>query len=110
MSNLSLLSVLSRWKAKGEEVNATLGLVNQREIRVLEELPYENGLGLLYTAVTDLLGFPSFGSEYKVMGLAPYGEPKYVENLERVCTTDADGGLKIAWPLGFRQRHEEGVS
>ena len=94
---------------KGEEVNATLGIVNQREIRVLEELPYENGLGLLYTAVTDLLGFPSFGSEYKVMGLAPYGEPKYVENLERVCTTDADGGLKIAWPLGFRQRHEEGV-
>jgi carbamoyltransferase len=94
---------------KGEEVNATLGLVNHREIRVLEELPYENGLGLLYTAVTDLLGFPSFGSEYKVMGLAPYGEPKYVENLEKVCTTDADGGLKIAWPLGFRQRHEEGV-
>ena len=94
---------------KGEEVNATLGIVNHQEILVLEELPYENGLGLLYTAVTDLLGFPSFGSEYKVMGLAPYGEPKYVENLEKVCTTDADGGLKIAWPLGFRQRHEPGV-
>jgi len=94
---------------KGEEVNATLGIVNHREIRVLEELPYEKGLGLLYTAVTELLGFHSFGSEYKVMGLAPYGEPKYVAHLEKVCATDGDGGLKISWPLGFKQRHEPGV-
>jgi carbamoyltransferase len=94
---------------KGEEVNATLGVVSHDRLEVLEELPYENGLGLLYTAVTELLGFPSFGSEYKVMGLAPYGEPRYVENLEKLMTTDARGAVMVDYPRTFKGRHEPGA-
>jgi carbamoyltransferase len=94
---------------KGEEVNATLGIVNHDRIEVLQELPYENGLGLLYTAVTELLGFPSFGSEYKVMGLAPYGNPKYVPNLEKLMTTDERGAVMIDFPLTFKGRHAPGA-
>ena len=94
---------------KGEEVSATMGVVSHDRIEVLREMPYENGLGLLYTAVTDLLGFPSFGSEYKVMGLAPYGEPRFVANLDRVIETDDQGGVLLKYPLTFRGRHEPGV-
>lgn len=94
---------------KGEEVNATLGVVNHGRLEVLQELPYENGLGLLYTSVTELLGFPSFGSEYKVMGLAPYGEPKYVQNLERIMHTDQRGAVMIDFPLTFKGRHAPGA-
>jgi carbamoyltransferase len=86
---------------KGEEVNATLGVVSHDRIEVLREQPYENGLGLLYTAATHLLGFPSFGSEYKVMGLAPYGNPRYVENLERLIKSDDRGGVMVPLPKTF---------
>jgi len=48
-------------------------------------------VGLFYTAFTQLLGFPHYGDEYKVMGLAPYGEPKYVDKLKDVLIFDANG-------------------
>ncbi|HVS09305.1 MAG TPA: carbamoyltransferase N-terminal domain-containing protein, partial [Planctomycetota bacterium] len=80
---------------KGEDYNATLGVVDGDQLEILREVPGENGLGLFYTLVTRYLGFPSFGSEYKVMGLAPYGEPRFVAALRGMLASDPRGGVRL---------------
>jgi len=87
---------------KGEDYSATGGVIDGGELKLLWEQPYENGLGLFYTLVTGYLGFLSFGSEYKVMGLAPYGRPVYCEKLSRLFTTDDRGGLRLHDPVSFK--------
>ncbi len=86
---------------KGEDYSASAGVIDRGELRLLWEQPYENGLGLLYTLVTYYLGFLSFGSEYKVMGLAPYGRPVFVDRLSRLFSTDDRGGLRLRSPVRF---------
>lgn len=86
---------------KGEDYSASAGIIDHGELRLLWEQPYENGLGMFYTLVTHYLGFLSFGSEYKVMGLAPYGRPTYVEKLSRLFVTDDRGGLRLHAPVRF---------
>jgi carbamoyltransferase len=86
---------------KGEDYSASAGIIDHGEIKLLWEQTYENGLGLFYTLVTNALGFLSFGSEYKVMGLAPYGRPAYVEQLARLFTTDDRGGFRLKAPVRF---------
>lgn len=54
------------------------------KIEVLDSIDYPVSLGFLYTAFTHFLGFPHYGDEYKVMGLAPYGEPKYVDKVKKL--------------------------
>jgi carbamoyltransferase len=60
-------------------------------IRVLDSVDFPHSVGLFYTAFTQLLGFPHYGDEYKVMGLAPYGEAKLVDALKEVLVFDANG-------------------
>ncbi len=60
-------------------------------ITVLDSVDFPHSLGIFYTAFTQLLGFPHYGDEYKVMGLAPYGEPKMVEELKDVLLFKNDG-------------------
>ena len=87
---------------KGEDYSASMGVVDGSTLEIKWEQPYENGLGMFYTLVTDYLGFVSFGSEYKVMGLAPYGKPVYVEALSRLFTTDSEGGFRLKAPVRFQ--------
>src|SRR5450432_265231 len=61
------------------------------QMQVLDSVDFPHSAGLFYTAFTQLLGFPHYGDEYKVMGLAPYGEPKYVEKLRDVLIFDENG-------------------
>jgi carbamoyltransferase len=86
---------------KGEDYNATLGVVDARRLEIVREIPGENGLGLFYTLVTRALGFPAFGAEYKVMGLAPYGEPRFVAALRTLVESDRNGGLRLRAPVRF---------
>jgi carbamoyltransferase len=88
---------------KGEDYSASGGVIDKGELRLLFEQPYENGLGMFYTLVTYYLGFCSFGSEYKVMGLAPYGRPTFVEKLGRLFTTDGQGGFRLRAPIRFTE-------
>jgi len=60
-------------------------------ITVLDSVDFPHSVGLFYTAFTQLLGFPHYGDEYKVMGLAPYGEPVYTEKLKEVLVFDENG-------------------
>jgi carbamoyltransferase len=62
------------------------------QIDVLEDIDFPHSIGVFYTAMTQLLGFPYYGDEYKVMGLAPYGEPKYMDLLRDVVQL-IPGGL-----------------
>jgi len=89
---------------KGEDYSASAGVIDHGELKLLWEQPYENGLGMFYTVITYFLGFVSFGSEYKVMGLAPYGEPRYVEELSRLFTTDDRGGFRLHREIRFTEQ------
>jgi carbamoyltransferase len=63
----------------GEWATTTIGKGKGSEIQLLEELRFPHSLGLLYSAFTDYCGFRINSGEYKLMGLAPYGEPKYAD-------------------------------
>jgi len=63
----------------GEWSTTTVGYGEGNRVRLLEEIRFPHSLGLLYTAFTYYLGFKPNSAEYKVMGLAPYGEPRYVD-------------------------------
>ena len=67
----------------GEWATTTIGAGRGHEIQLLKELRFPHSLGLLYSAFTDYCGFRINSGEYKLMGLAPYGEPKYADAIYR---------------------------
>jgi len=80
--------------AFGQGTAAWDGLAENR-ITLDAELRFPHSLGLLYSAFTAFLGFEVNEGEYKVMGMAPYGEPKYVDRVRRVVHVYADGSLHL---------------
>ncbi len=68
----------------GDFVSTMMAVGRGSSIDVLERVHFPHSLGLFYTAITQFLGFPGFGDEYKVMGLAAYGEPSFADKLGRV--------------------------
>ncbi len=80
----------------GEWSTTTIGVGRDSRVELLEELRFPHSLGLLYSAFTYYTGFKINSGEYKVMGLAPYGEPKYVQAmLDHVIDLKPDGSLKL---------------
>jgi len=65
------------------------------KLNVLRSVDFPHSLGIFYTAFTQLLGFPHYGDEYKVMGLAPYGEPKYVSQLHELLLFKPNGFFEL---------------
>lgn len=61
------------------------------KIEVIESVDFPHSLGIFYTAFTQWLGFPHYGDEYKVMGMAPYGQPQYVDKIRDVIRLTDDG-------------------
>ena len=74
---------------------------------VLDRVYFPHSLGLLYLAITQWLGFPKYGDEFKVMGLAPYGEPRYVDRLRQLLQLKSGGGFEL--DLSFFRHASEGV-
>jgi len=56
---------------------------------------FPHSLGAFYTAITQFLGFPHYGDEYKVMGLAPYGEPTYLDAMRQIVRVQHDGRFEL---------------
>ncbi len=80
----------------GEWATATQGVGEDRQITLLNEIRFPHSLGLLYSAFTYFLGFKVNSAEYKVMGLAPYGEPKYYDRImENLVQVAEDGSFRI---------------
>ena len=80
----------------GEWATTSLSLGRDNSLEVIKEIKFPHSLGLLYSAFTSFTGFKVNSGEYKMMGLAPYGEPKYVDkildNLIEVCD---DGSFRL---------------
>lgn len=83
------------WDGTGEDTTTLFCRGNKNKIEVLKRIKLPHSLGQFYSAVTNFIGFDMFtGDEWKVMGLAAYGKPKYYDFFsERVLTRDGNGGF-----------------
>ena len=80
----------------GEWATASMGIGEGNDVRVLREMQWPDSLGLLYSAFTYYTGFKVNSGEYKVMGLAPYGEPKFVDLIYRhLMDLREDGSFRL---------------
>jgi carbamoyltransferase len=76
-------------------------------MRILGEIAFPHSLGMYYTALTQYLGFWKFGDEYKVMGLAAYGQPEFLEEFRRIVR--ADGPLSFRLGLEYFTHQNQGA-
>jgi carbamoyltransferase len=89
----------------GDFTTTMLAIGRGNQIEVLDSLDFPVSAGLFYTAFTQYLGFPHYGDEYKVMGLAPYGEPKYVSEIRKIIKFTDDG--LFDWDESYFQNPNE---
>jgi carbamoyltransferase len=96
----------------GEWETATRGFGEGTKITLTDKIDYPDSLGLLYSAFTYYLGFKVNSAEYKVMGLAPYGKPRYVKKIkDNIIDIKPDGSFKMnmnyfAYPYALRMTNE----
>jgi len=79
----------------GDWVTATYGAGRGNEIRVMKQIEFPHSIGLLYSAFTAFLGFQVNEGEYKVMGMAPYGQPRYVDKVWKLVHQNVDGSFSL---------------
>src|SRR6185437_16179526 len=80
----------------GEWATTSAGLGHGSKLSIEKEIHFPHSLGLLYSAFTYYTGFKVNSGEYKVMGLAPYGEPKYAQKiLDQLVDVKADGSFRL---------------
>jgi carbamoyltransferase len=89
----------------GDFASAAWGVGKGTKIEIHGRVPFPHSLGIFYEAMTQHLGFPHYGDEYKVMGLAPYGEPGYVDKLRDVVRLRPDGSFRLN--LDYFRFHRE---
>jgi carbamoyltransferase len=80
----------------GDFVSTSWGFGAGNCLDVTHRTFFPHSLGLLYLAITQFLGFPNYGDEFKVMGLAPYGRPRYVDTLARLITLGPKGTFELS--------------
>jgi len=79
----------------GEWTTASLGVGKGTDLRLVKEIRFPHSLGLLYSAFTAFLGFEVNEGEYKVMGMAPFGVPRYVDEVRKLIRVHADGSFEL---------------
>ncbi len=92
----------------GDFVSSMWGEGKGNRITTRDQIHFPHSLGLFYLAMTQFLGFPSYGDEYKVMGLAPYGKPTEMEKMRTIVKLTSKGHFKLN--LDYFLHHSEGVS
>jgi carbamoyltransferase len=90
----------------GDFASTMLAEGHRNRFDVLERIIYPHSLGIFYTAVTQWLGFPEYGAEGKVMGLAPYGTPRYLAKMRNLVQLD---GPLFQLGLDYFTHDKEGV-
>ncbi|MBI3879369.1 MAG: carbamoyltransferase, partial [Verrucomicrobia bacterium] len=91
----------------GDFASAAWGRGREQELTVDGRVFFPHSLGIFYSAVTQYLGFPHFGDEYKVMGLAPYGRPEFMKEMREMVRCKADGTFELG--LKYFRHHRENV-
>jgi len=79
----------------GEWATATTGRGRESAVTLTHEIHFPHSLGLLYSAFTAFLGFEVNEGEYKVMGMAPYGRPRFVEEVRKLINVERDGAFSL---------------
>jgi carbamoyltransferase len=79
----------------GEWTTASIGIGKGTDIKLLKEIRFPHSLGLLYSAFTAFLGFEVNEGEYKVMGMAPFGSPRYVDKVHKLVRIGRDGSFEL---------------
>lgn len=92
----------------GDFASAAWGVGRGTEIEVEGRVHFPHSLGIFYQALTQFVGFPHYGDEYKVMGLAPYGEPKYLDAMRQIVQLQPDGGFRLN--LKYFRHHREKIA
>ncbi len=91
----------------GDFISTMWAVGEGNSIAVLGQVEYPHSLGILYTATTQFLGFPHYGDEGKVMGLAPYGRPRFIQQFREIISTEENGKFRLN--LDYFRHHAEGV-
>jgi carbamoyltransferase len=92
----------------GDFVSTMWGAGLGNRLAVQDEVNFPHSLGLFYLAMTQYLGFPHYGDEYKVMGLAPYGSPNHMDKMRMIVRLLSGGRFELN--LDYFLHHSEGVS
>lgn len=92
----------------GDFASAAWGVGAHNALRIDGRINFPHSLGVFYQALTQYLGFSNYGDEYKVMGLAPYGAPRFLGEMSRILRSGADG--TFALDLSFFRHHRERVA
>jgi carbamoyltransferase len=92
----------------GDFASTAMGTGEGNKIQIDERVYFPHSLGIFYSAMTQFIGFPHFGDEYKVMGLAPLGQPTYLEQMRELVLVQSDGTFKLA--LKYFRHHTDNVS
>jgi carbamoyltransferase len=90
----------------GDFASAAWGVGRGTRIDVEDRVYFPHSLGIFYQALTQLIGFPHYGDEYKVMGLAPYGEPAFMDQMRQIVLLQPDGGYRLNLDC-FRHHREK---
>lgn len=91
----------------GDFISTMWAVGEGNSIDVLGQVEYPHSTGIVYTATTQFLGFPHYGDEGKVMGLAPYGQPRFIDQFRDIIRTEEGGQFRIN--LDYFRHHAEGV-
>ena len=91
----------------GDFASAAWGVGRGTVIEVEDKVYFPHSLGIFYQALTQFIGFPNYGDEYKVMGLAPYGKPTYLAQMRQIVLLQPDGSFKLN--LDFFRHHREKI-
>lgn len=91
----------------GDFASAAWGSGHGARINVDGKVHFPHSLGIFYQAMTQYLGFPHYGDEYKVMGLAPYGEARYLPQMRNIVCLQEDGTFRLN--LDYFRHHREKV-
>lgn len=79
----------------GDFSTTMMGVGKGNNIEIINSIDFPHSIGIFYSAFTQLLGFPHYGDEYKVMGMAPYGKPVHVNQLRKVIQLKPDGSFSL---------------
>ena len=91
----------------GDFSSAAWGVGEGNAIKTDDKVYFPHSLGIFYQALTQYIGFPNYGDEYKVMGLAPYGEPVFLDKLRKIVLLQKDGSFKL--DLKYFRHHSEKI-
>src|SRR4030042_2098480 len=92
----------------GDFVGTMWGVGKGNSLEEKDRVFFPHSLGLFYLSLTQYLGFPKYGDEYKVMGLAAYGEPVYLDKMRQIVPLNSNG--RFGLNLDYFIHHSEGVT